>query len=143
MVLNLKNFEQLVESKIVDRGFHYYEYDQVTGVEQVDEREFCAEVVGSEEYTVFVKLNKDLDVIDHSCDCPYDWGNVCKHRVAVFYYIKDAELYKQPLSESSFNEMKKELVSYDKKELAELILNMAKRSGKFREDLRWELGLEG
>ena len=42
-----------------------------------------------------------------------------------------------------FNEIKKELVSYDKKELAELILNMAKRSGKFRQDLRWELGLEG
>jgi len=141
MVLNLKNFEQLVESKIVDRGFEYYEYDQVVNVEHVDEFEFCAVVLGSMEYTVYIRLNDDLDVLEHSCDCPYDWSDVCKHKVAVFYYIKDAELYDEPINKEVFKDIKKRLKHYDKDEFFNLFMRIVKRNEKFRQILRDELGL--
>ena len=139
--MNLKNFHQYVEDKIYSRGRSYT--SSVMEIQQVDEGEFCAEVMGSEEYQVFVKLNKKLEIIEHSCDCPYDWGNICKHEVAVFLNIRDKGLHKQKPSESPFHEIKEELEAYDNDELIQVILNMVKRSGKFREDLRWELGLEG
>jgi len=141
MRLNLKNFEKLVESKIVDRGFEYYEYDQVANIEHVDEFEFCAVVLGSMEYAVYIRLNDDLDVLEHSCDCPYDWGDVCKHKVAVFYYIKDAELYDEPINKDAFKDIKKRLKRYDKGELVNLCMRIVKRNEKFHQILRDELGL--
>lgn len=139
--MNLKNFEQHVEDKILSRGRSYT--DAVMELQQVDEGEFCAEVMGSDEYQVFVKLDKSLNIAEHSCDCPYDWGNVCKHEVAVFLNIRDKGLHKQAPSESPFLEIKEELEGYDNDELVQLVLNIAKRNRKFREDLHWELGLEG
>ena len=56
--MNLNNFEKKVETKIVDRGFSYYENDYVTEVEQVEKGEFCATVMGTEEYSVLIKLDK-------------------------------------------------------------------------------------
>jgi len=141
MILNLKNFERIVESKIVDRGFEYYEYDNVVSIEHVDEFEFCAVVLGSMEYVVYVRLNDDLDVLEHSCDCPYDWGDVCKHKVAVFYYIKDAELYDEPVNKEAFKDIMKRLKRYDKDELFTLFMRIVKRNEKFRQILRDELGL--
>ncbi|MDR1705843.1 MAG: SWIM zinc finger domain-containing protein, partial [Clostridiales bacterium] len=45
-------------------------------------------VEGSDAYSVGVTL-KDGEITDCSCDCPYDWGEYCKHLVAVFYALRD------------------------------------------------------
>ena len=140
--MNLKNFEKIVEPKIIDRGFDYYESDYVTDVDQVGKGEFCATVEGTEEYTVFIKLDKDLNITEHTCDCPYDWGNVCKHEVAVMYYIKDSELYNQPIEKSIFHRIKQDLEKRGKKELIEMILNLSKRKKAIKEEIMWELDYE-
>ena len=85
--MNLKEFEQFVEPKIVERGFDYYENEDVRKVEKVSENEFSAVVFGSKIYTVYVKLNGN-EIIEYECDCPYDWGDTCKHAVAVFYKLR-------------------------------------------------------
>jgi len=85
--MNLKNFESEVENKIVGRGFSYYKGGEVKRLEKVSENEFSAVVFGSEKYSVYVKTNGDA-IVEHECDCPYDFGNVCKHKVAVFYAIR-------------------------------------------------------
>ena len=85
--MNLKNFEQFIEPKIIDRGFDYYENEDVCKVEKLSENEFSAVVFGSEIYTVYVKLNGN-EIIEYECDCPYDWGDTCKHAVAVFYKLR-------------------------------------------------------
>ena len=85
--MNLQNFEQFVEPKIVERGLDYYENEDVRKVEKVSENEFSAVVFGSEIYTVYVKLNGN-EIIEYECDCPYDWGDTCKHAVAVFYKLR-------------------------------------------------------
>lgn len=140
--MNLKNFENQVEPKILDRGCSYYENDQVEDIEQIEEREFSATVLGSDEYTVLIKLSKDLEILSSSCDCPYDWGNICKHEVAVLYYLKDSEKYKDFPRTGKISKMKSELGKYTKEELKALIIEIAKKNRKFREEILWYLGDE-
>ena len=85
--MNLQNFEQFVEAKIVERGFDYYQNGDVHRVEKVSENEFSAVVFGSRIYTVYVKLDGS-EIVEYECDCPYDWGDTCKHAVAVFYKLR-------------------------------------------------------
>lgn len=87
MLLTLDNFEQSVESKIVARGLEYFKDGDVARLEKVGDGEFSAVVLGSDRYEVSVKLDGKT-ISEHECDCPYDWGDVCKHKVAVFYQIR-------------------------------------------------------
>ncbi len=86
--MTLENFESIVENKIVNRGSDYYKNGDVRRLEKVGENEFSAVVLGSEKYGVYVKTN-DGKITEHECDCPYDYGDVCKHKVAVFYAIRN------------------------------------------------------
>ena len=140
--MNLDNFEDIIEAKIVDRGFSYYEQDQITELEQVIRGEFCAIVIGTEEYSVYIKLNEEQKVIEHSCDCPYDWGEVCKHEVAVLYYIRDSELYKQRIEKGSIQTITEDLNKLNKNELIEIIVELSKRKRLIRQEVLWELGYE-
>lgn len=86
--MNLKTFESEVENKIVGRGLSYYKGGDVKKLEKVSENEFSAVVFGTEKYGVYVKLKGEA-ITEHECDCPYDLGDVCKHKIAVFYAIRD------------------------------------------------------
>jgi uncharacterized Zn finger protein len=86
--MNLKSFESEVEGKIVERGLDYYQSGDVKKLEKVGADEFSATVFGTPKYSVYVKL-KNETIVEHECDCPYDWGDVCKHQVAVFYAIRN------------------------------------------------------
>ncbi|MEM9990742.1 MAG: SWIM zinc finger family protein [Bacteroidota bacterium] len=131
--MNLKNFEQHIEKKILNRGFDYYEQDNIEEVEQVGDLEFSATVWGTSEYTVFIRLGRDLKVLAHQCDCPYDWGDFCKHKVAVLHYIRDAELYKySPNNESSITQLRDKMKQLTKAELIALVIDCAKRDKLFR-----------
>ena len=85
--MKLKSFESDVERKIVERGLDYYRSGDVKKLEKVGENEFSAVVFGSKKYSVYIKTNGD-EIVEHECDCPYDYGDVCKHKVAVFYAIR-------------------------------------------------------
>ena len=85
--MNLKNFESEIERKIVERGLDYYQNGDVRKLEKVSEDEFSAAVFGTEKYSIYVKLKNDA-ITEHECDCPYDYGDVCNHKVAVFYFAK-------------------------------------------------------
>ena len=87
--MNLNNFENSLEKKILARGYDYYENDYVTSVEETEDNVFEAEVEGTELYTVEVKLDDQANIIDTQCDCPYDMGEYCKHQVAVFLALRD------------------------------------------------------
>ena len=140
--MTLKTFQNHIEPKIINRGFAYFQAEAVTEIEQVAKGEFSATVEGSEEYAIFVKIDEDLTIVSHSCDCPYDWGNVCKHEVAVFYYLKKNKSYKEPLSQGAFHKIKEDLEGLNKQELIQLVLDMSKRSKAVRQEVKWELGHE-
>lgn len=86
--ITLKNFENAVERKIVGRGLDYFKNGDVKKLEKVGANEFSAVVFGTDKYTVYVKTN-GAAIVEHECDCPYDFGDVCKHKIAVFYGIRN------------------------------------------------------
>lgn len=87
--MNLKNFENYIEKKILARGYDYYENNYVTSVEETEENVFEAEVEGTELYTVEVELDDQANIIDTQCNCPYDMGDYCKHQVAAFLAVRE------------------------------------------------------
>ncbi len=84
----LKNFETFVDAKIVERGYGYFKDDSIPKVEKVGEGEFNAVVFGTFKYDVYVKIVDEI-ITEHNCSCPYDWGDICKHEVAVFYKLRN------------------------------------------------------
>lgn len=125
--MNLKSFEIEVEGKIVQRGTNYYKSGDVKKLEKVGENEFSAIVFGSDKYSVYVKLNGD-EIIEYECDCPYDWGNVCKHEVAVFYAIRNGKF------DDSSGKLNALLENLHEAALRKYISNLLKKDSQFRRE---------
>ncbi len=86
----LSGFEQFVDEKLLSRGLSYFRNGQVTSFEELSPGEFEAEVEGSEVYDVRLTVSKKK-ITSYLCTCPYDYGTVCKHIVAVLYYMRNEE----------------------------------------------------
>lgn len=124
--MKLTNFEGLIEAKIVERGYEYYQRGRIAKVEQVDEGEFNATALGSDKYSVYVKLDGEK-IVDYDCDCPYDWGDTCKHAVAVFYQLRYGKTFTN--TSEKFHSVLKDLSD---KDLRSFVLNLLKRDRHFR-----------
>jgi uncharacterized Zn finger protein len=126
MQMTLTNFEGLVEAKIVERGYDYYKRGRIQKVEQVGDGEFSAVAFGSDDYEVYVKIDGER-IVEYECDCPYDWGDTCKHAVAVFYQIRYGNFTTD--ASDKFNSILKDLPD---KTLRNFILKLLKRNRSFR-----------
>ena len=92
MAIRLDNFEQAVEPMIVQRGSRYFRAGRVLSC--VDEDgEVEAVVQGTERYMVRMTMDEDGTIHGHRCSCPYD-GTMCKHEVAVLYYLRERRKWK-------------------------------------------------
>ena len=87
MTLRLSDFEQQIDPTILKRGYEYFKKGYVTDVDDLGHGDYEAIVEGSETYTVRLHVEGN-EVTDYECDCPYDWGPVCKHVVAVLFYLQ-------------------------------------------------------
>lgn len=125
--MNLQNFEQFVEDKIVSRGLDYFKNSDVRKVEKVSENEFSAVVTGSDIYTVYVKLDGN-DILEYECDCPYDWGDTCKHAVAVFYKLRTKDFT------DSAEKLKEILDNLHADALRKFVTNLLKKDRQFRNE---------
>lgn len=128
MPLTLDDFEKKVDSKILDRGFEYYEQDCIKNISQVSRGVFVAFVRGTERYKVTIKL-KGRAVEQHLCTCPYDWGDVCKHEVAVLYYIRDSE-WKE--NDNEYDRFERIMRQISKKDFADFLKDRFQASRSFR-----------
>lgn len=140
MSIPFNHFEEMISEAILNRGLSYYENGLVSDVAKISDNEYEIAVSGTEEYTVYLKIEDD-EVIEHFCDCPYDMGPVCKHIVASMYYLKENEFRFNNQSESSvkmekgksvtqqLNEIL-EKISYQ--ELKEFIVDQGKTDKQFR-----------
>jgi len=77
-----------VPSEIIDRGDNLFSKKRIESAEiNKTTGSGIFEVRGTTLYVVVVKgLN---ETIKTSCNCPYDWGPVCKHQVAALRYIQE------------------------------------------------------
>ena len=86
--MHLDDFHKSLDSGIYSRGEEYYMEGRVLELAEQEPGKWKGSLEGSQFYTVTVSLDegelKRPRILEASCDCPYDWGAVCKHQVAVF-----------------------------------------------------------
>jgi uncharacterized Zn finger protein len=141
-MLNIRNFEKSIDSKIVECGYSYYKNSYLEEVELVDIGEYSALVLGSEEYSVYIRVDTNDEITEHTCTCPYDWGEVCKHRVAVLYNRRNNQKNSGAEISAKTIFLKQELASFTKEELKALVFKLSKQNRAIRDELLWELGYE-
>lgn len=86
------DIEELASPKVFERGKRYYEDRSiVTTVIRGNRLEaFC---YGSQVYRV-TAIVSDSGIGMTTCSCPYDWGGICKHRVALLLtYLHEPTLF--------------------------------------------------
>ena len=97
MKIPFDRFAQYIDETILKRGLSYYKNGYVHEPEEIDTGEYEVIVEGTEDYTVHLKLKNGF-ITRYACDCPYDMGPVCKHVVAVIFYLNqnESEMKKKP-----------------------------------------------
>jgi len=116
-------FEQFIDETILKRGLSYFKSGYVREPDELSSGDYETIVEGSEDYTVRLTI-KNETVTAYSCTCPYDLGPVCKHVVAVLFYLQQDELDLKPASakkKSAAPKEKKKTVSQQVNELLEKI----------------------
>ncbi|MBR5982481.1 MAG: hypothetical protein IK025_02000 [Bacteroidales bacterium] len=144
MQIPLDRFEQVVDEKILERGLSYYRNGHVGEIEEIAPNTYEAIVEGTEDYTVELTIKNSV-VTEHSCDCPYDMGPVCKHVTAVIFKLLEDEL---DLSETKTKKKKSSakhkstaeqindiLAKATHDELVKIISDEAKKNANFRNHL--------
>lgn len=88
----LNQLKSYAGNRIFSRGAKYYaqgcihEYKTTRRPDGV--YEIKGMVQGTYAYTVHLRLSivsRKLKIIEDYCDCPYNWGTLCKHETAVLY----------------------------------------------------------
>ena len=91
MEIPLSHFEEYINEPILKRGLSYFKKGFVHEPAEIRPGDYEAVVEGSEEYTVKLSIRNRV-ITEHSCNCPYDMGPVCKHVAAVIFYLEQEEL---------------------------------------------------
>lgn len=102
MQIPLEKFEEYIDEVVLNRGFQYFENERVREIKEISANEYEAIVEGSEDYTVHFTLINGI-ITEHFCDCPYDFGPVCKHEAAVFIYLNQSNMLLNKHTESKIS----------------------------------------
>ena len=89
MSFPLDKFESHISTEILKRGEQIWENRSFDDDIYEENGEYEAVVYGSDDYEVNIEINDDGMVEEYFCDCPYDWGPICKHIVAILFAIRD------------------------------------------------------
>jgi len=87
----LSHFEEYIDEPILKRGLSYFKKGFVHEPAEIRPGDFEAVVEESEEYTVKLSISNGV-ITEHSCECSYEMGPVCKHVAAVIFYLEQEEL---------------------------------------------------
>jgi hypothetical protein len=136
--MKLQSLKQYVSDTIYQRGKEYYEDDLIENVEHECPDKWSCEIEGSDIYDVEVELNGD-EIINWNCDCPYDYGDMCKHVVAFLLYINENR-NEHPItieiSEKTTDTTSSELLNnMNEKEMLKFMREYAKKNPEFNREL--------
>jgi hypothetical protein len=132
--MNLSDFQEHISHTIYSRGKEYYDMDLIDNVRHEYPDNWSAEIEGTYLYHVEIELNGD-EIVSWNCDCPYDYGEVCKHTAAFLMYIKDHKK-EHPLcieipQTPQQNQLADILKQTDKKEITTFLLQYANEHPNF------------
>jgi hypothetical protein len=123
--MNISNFEQYFQNQILERGLDYFHRGMIHTLETDDGHHYIADVDGTEIYTVDVFLNDIEDIVDSSCDCPYDFDDYCKHQAAVLFAIREQNGKRgKSVKKEKQSDLPSMLKSLKKEELIRIILEI-------------------
>ncbi|EDT73552.1 SWIM zinc finger family protein [Clostridium butyricum] len=128
--MNINNFEKKINSTILERGYEYYINNKIAECTYEEDNTYTLKIDGNEEYQVVIKLDDKGDIIYSECNCPYDYGVVCKHEVAAYYKILDiicnVNNNKKAAKTKKKSDLKEVLNSLSKEKLIGIITDLAK-----------------
>ena len=128
----IQRFLAGVDPVILSRGQGYFRGGNVENIEREGDH-ITAEVCGSEAdpYLVDIGFDEDGEIEVWDCDCPYDWGPVCKHTVAALLAIQAEQPEEQ--RENTGNAAIQALVEQaEKSQLIALILAHCREDQRFQ-----------
>lgn len=138
--MNINNFEDHINKKILDRGYDYYIEGNILETYKQGNKEYLFQIEGNKVYEVTVKIDDKGEIIYSECDCPYDLGPICKHQVAAYYELSEIldssvddfgvknEVVGQP-------EIKEVLNSLSKEELIRIIADISQKDAALKNSL--------
>lgn len=138
--MNIYHFENEINPIIYDRGYDYYLAGHIKESVNLGEREYLFTIEGTNEYEVFVKLDRHGNILDSFCDCPYDKGPVCKHEVAAYFQllgIVQEDSNYQANKPTTFHDV---LNALTKEQLIEIIIDFTKDDETLEERLMFTYG---
>lgn len=131
--MNIKNFKEYIDETILERGHSYYIVGNVNEDYDYNENEYIFEVEGREDYRVSVNIDDDGEILYSECDCPYDFGPICKHEVAVYFKLEEIlneenKVVKQKKKSSKKIDIKYVLDNISKEELINIIIELTQKN---------------
>ena len=138
--MNIHDFEADIEDKIVARGKSYFTNGLISDIWSEHENCYFAVVAGSIPYDVEICFDEEGLILEHSCDCPYDWGEYCKHEVAVLLALREHLAQNTALKQQGHKQGLRAMLSRQSKdELVELLCKLA-REYDLQEEVVYHLG---
>ena len=132
--LKLNNFEKYIDEPILSRGYSYYITELVNEENEEDGR-YTFTVQGSEDYEVEIKISKTGEIEESNCDCPYDYGPICKHEVAAYYYLNQVPSSVDKSKKTKQISLQDVLKGLSKEELINIIIEITKNDRALKQKI--------
>lgn len=138
--MKINNFMKHINSTILQRGYDYYHEGNVVDAYDQRENEYIFQVQGSEDYEVVVKIDENGEILSSDCDCPYDFGPICKHQAAAYFKLSEILNIKENNTKSKQRVAKQPgirevLNSISKEELIDIIIDITKKDSTLKNSL--------
>ena len=108
--MHLTTFEKEIPKAILQRGKDYFSEGAVADLQVMDNGQCFAIVTGNDDYEVDIRLGRDGEILEYSCNCPFE-GDICKHIAAVLYRLKEETLSKKPSGKTKEQDPWKNIIS--------------------------------
>ncbi len=83
-----KYIKESASDRSISKGLQLYFDRAVVSFELIDNNQVFAKVQGTTLYKVGITIQQNNKIIA-SCTCPYNYGGLCKHQIAVLYQLKN------------------------------------------------------
>ena len=130
--MTINNFEEIIDTHLLERGLQYYQEGNILTIEQVDKGFWEAIVSGTENYQVSIILSED-QIIKSNCSCPYDLSEYCKHQIALFNFLKYSDLAKKSHS-GKIEKIQNIINTFSNEKLKTVLFNILKENKGMRND---------
>ncbi|MGG3625272.1 SWIM zinc finger family protein [Bacillus gobiensis] len=138
--MNLFDFENHFDKVILERGFDYFDHGHIETIDEIKQNQYLVQVVGTSNYNVEVSIDGDNEIVGSFCDCPYDWGDYCKHQAAAFYALRQKLHFTSEKPKNKKSDIRKTLADLSYDELQEMIIKLSEENYDIKKNILFQYG---